>query len=223
MDPTSAAPPLPDPETIRRTAEQVLRRPDYQLNPQPDSGATFLAWLYRLYRWISAPIRWLYDALDWLPDWVRWPIVIGLVAILILLVFHIGYTIVRAVSGPRQQRGPGGALPRTPRDPTALEHQAAEAASRSDFITAIRLLFVACLLRMELAEKRTFRAGTTNREHLRRHRDSPVFEPLELFVEIIETRWYGQGVCKLTDFEACRAAHARIRDFAQESRHAHRA
>ena len=223
MGPMPAASPLPDPETIRRTAEQVLRRPDYQLDPQPDSGPTLLELLQRFFRWILTPFQWLLDALAGLPGWLRWPIVIGLVALLILLVFHIGYTIVRAVSGPRQKRGLAAALQRTPRDPAALERQAAEAVSRGDFITAIRLLFVACLLRLELAEKRAFRAGTTNREHLRRHQDSPVFEPLKLFVEIIETRWYGQGVCGLEDFEACRAAHAQIRDFAQEPPHAHRA
>ena len=105
----------------------------------------------------------------------------------------------------------------------ALERQAAEAVSRGDYITAVRLLFAACLLWLELAEKRTVRAGTTNREHLRRHRDSPVFESLRLFVEIIETRWYGRGSCGLEEVEACRIAHAQIRDFAQEARHADRA
>jgi hypothetical protein len=223
MGPMPAASPLPDPETIRRTAEQVLRRPDYRLEPEPDAGATLLAWLLRALRWILTPFQWLIDALSGLPLLLSVPIVIGLVALLILLVFHIGYTIVRAVSGPRPKHGLGAGAQRTPRDPAALERQAAEAVSRGDFITAIRLLFVACLLRLELAEKRVFRAGTTNREHLRRHQDSPVFEPLKLFVEIIETRWYGQGVCGLEDYEACRAAHARIRALAQEASLAHRA
>jgi hypothetical protein len=223
MGPMPAAPPLPDPETIRRTAEQVLRRPAYQLEPQPDSGATLLEWLYRVLRWILRPFRWLLDALEGLPDWLRWPIAIGLVALLILLVFHIAYTIVRAVSGPRRKSSLTADVRSRPRDPAVLERQAAEAVSRGDFITAVRLLFVSCLLRLEKVEKRVFRAGTTNREHLRRHRDSPVFEPLKLFVEIIETRWYGQGVCGREDFEACQAAHARIRDYAQESAHAHSA
>jgi hypothetical protein len=216
-----AASPLPDPDTIRRTAEQVLRRPDYQLNPQPDSGATLLGWLYRVLRWILTPFQWLLDALQGLPAWLRWPIVIGLVALLILLVLHIGYTIVRAVSGSGTRRGLPAATPSTLRDPTVLERQATEAVSRGDFLTAIRLLFVACLLRLELAEKRRNRAGTTNREHLRRHQDSPAFEPLKVFVEIIETRWYGRGVCGLEDYEACRAAHARIRELAQEPAHAY--
>jgi len=223
MGPMPVASPLPDPETIRRTAEQVLRRPDYQLDPQPDSGLTLLEMLQRFLRWILTPFQWLLDALEGLPGWLRWPVAVGLVAVLILLVLHIGYTIVRAVRGPRQKHGLAAALERTPRDPAALELQAAEAVSRGDFITAIRLLFMACLLRLELAEKRAFRAGTTNREHLRRHHDSPVFEPLKRFVEIIETRWYGRGVCGLEDFEVCRAAHAEIRDFAQEPPHAHRA
>jgi hypothetical protein len=223
MGPMPAASPLPDPETIRRTAEQVLRRSHYQLVPQPDSGATLLEWLLRLLAWILTPFRWLLWLLAGLPAWLRWPIFIGLVLLLILLVLHMGYTIVRAVSGPRQRRGLASAIQNTPRDPATLERQAADAVSRGDFITAIRLLFVACLLRLEVAEKRALRAGTTNREHLRRHQDSPVFEPLKLFVEIIDTRWYGQGVCGLEEFEACRAAHARIRDFAQEPVHAHRA
>jgi hypothetical protein len=212
---------LPDPETIRRTADEVLRRPDYQLHPQPDAGATFVELLFRFFRWILTPFQWLLDALAGLPGWLRWPIVIGLAALLVLLVLHIAYTIASAVRGPKRKRGVSGAVLSTPRDPAVLERQAAEAVSRGDFITAVRLLFAACLLRLELAEKVAFRAGTTNREHLRRHQGSPVFDPLKLFVEIIETRWYGLGVCGREDFEACRAAHARIRDFAQEPAHAH--
>jgi len=223
MGPMSTASLLPDPETIRRTAEQVLRRPDYQLDPQPDSRLTLLDLLLRFFRWILTPFRWLFDAMAFLPDWLRWLVVIGLFALLILLVLHIGYTIVSAVGGPRQKRGLGATVSRTPRDPAALERQATEAVSRGDFITAVRFLFLACLLRLELAEKRTFRAGTTNREHLRRHRESPVFEPLERFVEIIETRWYGRGVCGPEDIEVCRVAHARIRDLAQERTNAQRA
>jgi hypothetical protein len=223
MGPTPAASPLPDPETIRQTAEQVLRRPDYLLDPQADSGLTILELVLRFLRWIFTPLQWLHDLLAGLPGWLRWPIALGLVALLILLVLHIGYTIVAAVRGPRQQRGLAAGLPRMSRDPAALERQAAEAVSRGDFITGVRLLFAACLLRLELAEKRPFLAGTTNREHLRRHRDSPVFEALRQFVETIELGWYGQGICGPADFEACRAAHARIRDFVQEPLHAHRA
>jgi Domain of unknown function (DUF4129) len=223
MEPMPAAATPTDPETIRRTAEEVLRRPAYQLDPPSDAGATLLDWLLRILRWIWTPFQWLIDALGDLPFVLALPIVSGLVALLVLLVFHVGYTIVKAVGGPSQRRGPAAAVLRTRRDPAALERQAAEAVSRGDLITAVRLLFAACLLRLEAAEKRVFRPGTTNREYLRRHRDSPVYEPLKLLVDTIETRWYGQGGCGPEDFEACRTAHCRIRDYAQEPRHAQRA
>jgi hypothetical protein len=94
--------------------------------------------------------------------------------------------------------------------------------ARGDYIAAVRLLFRACLLRLESAEKRAARAGVTNREHLRQHQDSPVFEPLRVFVDIIDTKWYGRGDCGRDDYEACIAAHARIHQFAKDGLHAHR-
>ncbi len=212
-----------DPETIRRTAEQVLRRPEFQLDPTPESGTTILEWTLRVLRWILEPFRWLFNAMEGLPDILRWLIVVALFAALVLLVLHIAYTFVQAVAGPTRVRGLSATARATPRDPSSIERGASEAASRGDHLTAIRLLFAACLLRLEAAEKRIFRPGTTNREHLKRHRKSPVFEPLKVFVDTIETRWYGQGECGPDDFEVCRAAHARIRDLAQEHADAHRA
>lgn len=223
MGPKPAAPTTHDSETIRRTAEQVLRRPEFQLDPRPDPGTTLLDWFLRALGWILAPFRWLFDAMEGLPDVVRWLVVIGLFAVLAVLVAHIAYTIVRAVAGPSRASGLSTAVRAAPRDPAALERQATEAGSHGDFLTAIRLLFAACLLRLEAAERRVFRPGTTNREHLRRHRNSPVFEPLKVFVETIETRWYGQGTCGPDDFEVCRAAHEQIRRLAQEHAHAQRA
>jgi hypothetical protein len=219
----SAASTLSDPETIRRTAEEVLRRPYYQLHPKPESGATFLDLLLRAIRWILKPVEWLLEALSGLPGWLRWPIAVGLAVVLVLVVAHIIYTITKALRGPGQKLGVNALDRRLPRDPALLERQAGEAVARGDFMTAIRLLFHACLLRLERAEKRVFRAGTTNREHLRGHRDSPVFEPLKLFVETIETRWYGRGECGPEDYEACLAAHARIRQLAKDGPDADRA
>lgn len=223
MGPTPADSPMPDPEMIRRTAEEVLRRPEFQLEPRPDSGATVLDWLLRILHWVLMPIQWLIDAFSFLPFPLAVMVVVALVAIVIVLVLHITYTIVMAVTGSGSKRGVGAAVRETIRDPSILERQASEAVARGDFITGIRLLFAACLLRLETAEKRPFRPGTTNREHLRRRKDSPLFEPLKRFVDTIETRWYGEGACGPDDFEACRAAYTRIRDLAQERPHAQRA
>jgi hypothetical protein len=218
-----AVSPLPDSETIRQTAEEVLGRPYYNLHPQADSGASLLDLIERVLRWILKPIEWLLEALGGLPLWLRWPIVLGLVVVLVLLIVHIVYTIMTSLRGPIRKAALDALVPRQSRDPALFERQAREAVARGDFITAIRLLFHACLLRLEQAERKVFRAGTTNREHLRGHRDSPVFEPLKLFVETIETRWYGRGECGPADYEACLAAHARISQFAKDGPNADRA
>ena len=152
--------------------------PDGGASPPPSrlsigSAARFGAHASRmaapLLRWILTPFQWLLDALAGLPGWLRWPIALGLVALLIVLVFHIGYTIVGAVRGPGRSRRPGRCGAAYCRAIRPARTPGGRGGSRGDLITAIRLLFVACLLRLELAEKRLF-AGTTNREHLRRHR-----------------------------------------------------
>lgn len=216
-------PPAADSETIRRTAEEILRRPEYQSEPTPESGVTFLELLLRLIRWIIAPFRWLYGALEGLPDVLRWLIVIGLAVLLVLLILHIGVTLVGAIRGNRSK---GEVLPlesKRVQDPVKLERQATEAASRRDYIGAVRLLFLACLLRLEAMEKRAMRAGMTNRELLRRHQKSRAYQAIRLFVETIESKWYGQGVCEQSDYEACRDAHAQIIREGTEVAHADRA
>ena len=223
MGPTSAASPLPDPETIRRTAEQVLRRPDYLLDPQPDSGSTLLEWLLRTLHWIATPFFWLLDALSGLPGWLRWPIALGLLALLILLVFHIGYTIVSAVSGPRQRRRPGrvrseyvsrSRRARTPggrvglsrrlhhRDPAVVRGVPVAAGTGGEArLSPARLTASTC------AATRIRRSSSPSSDSSRSSKR-------------VGTARASAGPRNL---EACRAAHARNRDFTQESLHAHRA
>lgn len=214
---------MPDSETIRRTAEKVIHQPDYQIDPLPDTDLSLLATLVKIVLWALTPFRWLFDALDGLPDVLRWAIVIGLGVLLLALIAHLAYTLVSAVRGTRSIGRVPFALPGTVRDPEILEKQAQNAEVQGDHLTAVRLLFQACLLRLEAAEKRAIRAGVTDREVLRRHRETAVFAPLRTFVETIETRWYGQSTCDPSDFEACRRAHLSIVELTKTTWHAQRA
>ncbi|MSR57248.1 MAG: DUF4129 domain-containing protein [Planctomycetaceae bacterium] len=214
---------LPDVETIRRTAQTVIERPIYNLAPLPESDTTFLSLILRLVRILLTPLRMLMDLLHGLPMPLQWAIIIALMAIMVALIIHIVYSILRAIRKPKATDRVLFDDPRQPRDPADLERQSAEAHSRHDYIAAIRLLFRASLLRLEQAEKREYRAGTTNREFLRRHRDTAVFEPIRLFVDTIENKWYGQGVCGPDDYSACRDAYANIVRRAKDGTHAHSA
>jgi len=214
---------LPDSEIIRRTAEEVVRRPAFRLDPQPESETAFLDLLLRFIEWILTPLRWLSELLSGLPFWLRWPIFIGLTTLLAVLILHIIYTLVLAIRRPIRRAGLAAMDARTQNDPDAIERLAAEAVARGDYIGAIRLLFRASLLRLDLTEKRQTRVGTTNREYLRRHRDSAYFEPLKLFVETIDSKWYGQEDCRPEDYDACRSAHSRIHQLAKDALIAHSA
>ncbi len=215
-----AAPPLPDAETIRRTAAEVIARPDYQRDPQADSGATLLELLLRGLDWVLTVIGRFLNALHGLPTWLQLIVVIGLVIALLALVAHIGYTIYNIFRQPVRNKAFQAAA-RAARDPAAYESQVAAAVASGDFSLAVRLLFRACLLRLDLAERRAARAGATNREYLGRYRGAPIFEPLKLFVETIDAKWYGRGLCGRADYEACLAAHAVISRHAKDVAHAH--
>lgn len=201
---------LPDPNTIRRTAAEVIQRPDYQLDPESKADEVLLSLIQRALELLSRAFQWLFQLLEGLPAWLQWLIVIALVTTLILICAHFVYTICSLFWGVKRLSGETITLPGVVVDPANLERQSAEAAARGDCSLAVRLLFRACLLRLETAEARKLRGGTTNREVLRRHRNAAVYQPMKVFVEIIETKWYGMGDCSPADYETCRVAHAEL-------------
>ena len=104
-----------------------------------------------------------------------------------------------------------------------LELKAEQAEAQGDFIGAVRLLFRASLLRIERAEERPIRRGITNWELLRRYRTSPLFAPLERFVQTIDSKWYGHDECVRDDCVNCRTEYVRIRGLVERQAHAIRA
>jgi len=197
------------PDAIRRAADEVVARPYYQLGTAPRADAT-PAWLEVL-RWILTPFEWLFESMEGLPDLIRWAIVILCVILCVALISHIFYTLVMAIRGPIQRRRQSFDTATREVDPVDLESGADELVAQGDYIGAIRLLFRASLRRIELAERRRFRPGFTNRELLQRYRATPLFASLARFVETIELKWYGNAVCDRTDYLTCRDEHGRIR------------
>lgn len=211
LAPVMAAPAmLPDADTIRRTADEVIRRPEFLLDHELDSDGMLVSFYLRVLRAVLGAIQWLFSFLDGLPPVLWWLVVIGLTVVLIVLLTHMGYAVASLFRGGKRGGISITKLGKIQADPETLERLSAEAAARGDCSTAIRLLFKACLLRLEKAESKRLRGGTTNREVLRRHRNTPVYEPIKLFVEIIETKWYGPGVCTEADYQACLTAHAEL-------------
>jgi hypothetical protein len=213
---------MPDPALIRQTAREVLSRPDYRLDTPPpgmldkllrEFWAAVFNGVVHFFRAIMDFSRALYG----IHPALWWGTIFLLTAFLALLIFHIVITFRTALR--RRARGlktvgahAGGEEPET------WERRAGAAGRAEDYITALRCLFVAAVLRMEEASDRRFRRAVTNREYLNRYRNTPAFEPLLYFVNALDWKWYGGGVCVESDYEEARRAHARLRAIAEELR-----
>lgn len=208
---------LPPPSAIRQATKDIVARPDYDLEVQPDQSAPALT--LEFLRWLLKPFEWLFDNMEGMPDGVRWVVVVVVFILFIALVGHIIYTLVVAIRGPKSVRdGAAYATARDLLDPAELERRAESLAGGGNYIEAVRLLFRAALRRIEAAEDRRIRPGCTNRELLRRYRATPLFESLSRFVETIDMKWYGGAPCGEADYALCRGEHAKIRNYVQAPR-----
>lgn len=200
---------LPDPDRIREKAAEVVGRPEFQEAENIDLRGEFFVWLIRLIERALTPFFAFFGHL-----WEFSPILATVVFVLlvVLLVVIVGH-IIRSFRVAMQRRtGTAhlGLIQKRPLDPRSFELEAEDAARRQDYIVAVRLLFRAALLRLELAEKRTTRPGVTNREYLRRYRGTSSYDALRQFVEVIDAKWYGGSSCDQQDYLTCRQAHATL-------------
>jgi hypothetical protein len=195
---------LPEPEKIRSTAEEVVGRSEFQLRPTHDSKA-----LWDIIWSLLEPIFKFFGRLWDISPVLAWTVIVGLILLATLIVTHIIYSIRKAVAR-RQSLSAEIKFESRKTDPDELERQSEDAAARNDYITAVRLLFRAALLRIARGEQRELRPGTTNREYLRRYGQSPFAGSLRQFVDVIDAKWYGGGVCDASDYQSCRHAHTTI-------------
>ncbi len=204
--------PTPAVEQIRAKAAEITARDAYDLQVRRADHTWFQDLLDEIYRWLAVPFRWIFDLTEGWPQFLRWAVILGLVALLLFLVWHILYSLARAMRDPLR----GGSAPkkadRAVLKPEELERRAETARNSADYMTAVRLLFRAVVLRLEQAEEKPPRPGTTNRGLLRRYRDRPpVVDALRVFVETVDAKWYGDAPCEETDYSVCRAAYDDVR------------
>jgi hypothetical protein len=202
---------VPSADDIRRTAGEILQRPDYQLESDPTSQSLADSLLIRALRWLLEGFISLAESLSILPGVLRYPAAALLCAVLVFLIYRIVRTLARTTRLPET----ADAAPRTRSartvPPEELEGLAAAAHRDGRITEAVRWLLRAALLRLELAEKRKPRPGTTNRELLRRYRATPLQPPLETLVDTIDLHWYGDRPADPEDFERCSASYEQLR------------
>jgi len=214
--------PLPDPQTVRQTAREVLARPEYRLDAAQDFSdaiAEFWAMIRRVTEAIQRWFDWLYG----MSPLLALAIVLAMIVCVCLLTGHILWTLVTVVRGDRRALDALADLSRRKVDPAELAREADDAGARGNYILGVRLLYRACLARLEQAEEKPFRPGATNREHLNRYRATPLYDWLARLVSVIDLKWYGDEPCLASDFAECRDAYERISLLARGRAHAHHA
>jgi hypothetical protein len=209
---------LPPPDEIRRVAAEVISRRDYSLGEVNSEPSAFSKWLGGFLEDLFRPVASGFDALDAISPVLSWVVAILICAIVILLLIRICFVIKAAVA-----RRKANSMQITYDDdneisegPEAWELRSRQAAVQGDYISALRYLFRAGLLRLEQAHKRKPRKGATNREYLRFYRNRPSSEPLTLFVQTIDLCWYGDRSCSRQDYMLGIKAHAHICQLAGE-------
>ena len=204
-------PPLPPADAIKHLAQEILHRSTYDLGPTDDVPA-----LLRVIRFMRKTFG---PAFEWLQTLFEYSPVLGglvmaaLVGILIALTWHIVYSFRSALRAPAEIQ-PGLAAP-VNLTPAEIEQRARSAAKKGQFIEAVRLLFLASLMTLEAAQKRNVRRGTTNREYLKRFKNTPAFDPLFFLVETVDRKWYAGVPCTEDDYQESLRAYATIQQAAR--------
>lgn len=145
-----------DEERIRREIADILSQPKYQ-----GGSGSQVAWWRRF-------IYWLLDLIMRASDLVGGPVVAGIIALLLVVALA---TVITLHLGKRRTREVEArlAIERTLArgdDPADLERMAETAATRGDYASAVRLLFVAGLLRLDDRGRIMFSPGTPTTEYI---------------------------------------------------------
>lgn len=198
--------PPPEPELIRQTAAQVLAEGDYILTLYEPPYFEYVRSLADFFERLLRPLSRFLDELYNISSVAYYIVIIIMVLALILLLAHAYYSLRTAIARRKfVQYVPVSDL--SGKEPAYWENLAQKAAGEGDFITALRRLFMAGLLRLEGGK---LRKAATNREYLRRYRQSKARQPLETFVRLIDYKWYGGRECLREDWEEGQGAYRTI-------------
>lgn len=213
---------LPGSSEIRRTAAEILSNSKYDLDANAPESSLLQKWIFEKIDSLLEPLRHAFEALSEISPWLAWTITFLLIAILVALIVHTAYMFRLALRGRSRAQYPDPREVDPRRLPETWERKAREALAAQDYIGAVRFLFRAGLLRLEDVRKGTFRFGKTNREYLKDFSTTAASEPLHVFVETIDTKWYGGGVCSHEEYRLCEEAYSVIETAADGMKNAER-
>ncbi len=164
-------------------------------------------------------LDWLSKWLDWLPDLPSVPLLgdlllLGAVVALAAIVAYFGSGLAGTFVAQAEvdEMGPEG-VPLTASQALSRSRQMAQA---GDYRTAVRLLYLSTLLRLEERNLLRYDRTLTNREYLRQVADHPALAgELRPVVDTFDEVWYGQVEPDAERYEAYARQVERLREVSE--------
>jgi hypothetical protein len=207
----SEAAALPSPEIIRETAESIIKNTDYKLEYSSETNYVYEKFV-DIIKSILEPFISLFDYLSDISPILAIGITIILFLILVLLIWHIVYSIKTAFGKSVIEKDFSHLEDKQYKNPSELEEEARQALKNGDYISAVRKMFTASIIRIEQTRDRFIVFSFTNREYLQEFSESEYYPHLTAFVEVIDYSWYGRGICTENDCQRAFTAHRNIRN-----------
>jgi hypothetical protein len=194
-----------DPDAAESALDDVLARDEFQPEPAEDESQSlwqrFLGWVNDL---ITSFFEWL-DGLLGGSSGEGSPLSIALALIGVLVIVGIVAFAVRSV---RESMTPG--VTRLAEGSAEEHYTSAQARAEAerlfatgDYRSALRMLYLATLIRWEESGRLRFDRSLTNREVVARvtlHGDATLLEQLSPLVERFDRVWYGGAPCTSSDY-----------------------
>jgi tetratricopeptide (TPR) repeat protein len=192
--------PSPDRGTIRHQVDDILARPEFR---QKD-----LSWLLKALKQFFDWLGGLHDTAPLL----FWILIVVLVTVLLLLIFHITWTVRQAFVTGEAAKDSRQAAEQRQRLSQAYQQQALDRAARGEYTEAIRFLFLSLVFRFDEEGRVLFQRAYTNREYLALFTDRPgVNAELRVFVDTLDDNWYGQRPSDPGRYQECLTLFEKLR------------
>jgi len=198
-----ASPAQPSRAALDRQLREILAQPEFERAMRAGNQDS-----RDLRQWLLTRLRRLFDRLGGLHEtnYALFLVTVGALTILLVaLLAHITYTIVRALRSAGRPSARPQAAPTRPQTADDLRREAEALAARGEFRDAIRVFYLALIRALQVRGVLSRASSRTNWEHLRQlHAHPELAAVLKPFTETFDAKWYGRRPASAGEVERCR-------------------
>lgn len=192
-----------DPAVIQERIEKILSRNEFRY----DETDLFNFDLGAILEKLLEPFEAFGKMFERLSTFTAIFISVVLVLLLIAFIAHIIFSFYQAMKRPLDET----IAPLSTLDHSVYVAEAERLAGSGNFVDASRKLFIAALTILEIRRNGKVRLDLTNCEYLATFHSAWVLSSLQIFVELIDGKWYRDHSFDLNDYQRCQGAYLHLK------------